>query len=167
MSALREELVVGWQSRVGAIVGACTAIVGLALGAGAFGGPMVAMMVLLALALAVMSRVQWAVLDGPTVTLRDATTGYAFRVLPARQVASVRYHRIVLPWCRLRLEREAAGVGLVLMGPSPSHPTVRAVALWLIVHGRRRTRIDTSLLDALAGMPEHGPTRQPHDASPA
>jgi hypothetical protein len=41
------------------------------------------------------------------------------------------------------------------------------VTLWMIVHGRRRARIDTRLLDALASMPEHDDVRQPHDASPA
>jgi hypothetical protein len=39
--------------------------------------------------------------------------------------------------------------------------------MWMIVHGRRRARIDARLLDALAAMPEHGAARQPHDASPA
>ncbi|GAB1594383.1 hypothetical protein [Lysobacter claricitrinus] len=167
MSMLREDLDVGWQSRIVAIVAASVATVIASVVAGLAAGPMVATVVLLAMALAVMSRVQWAALDGPALLLRDARTGYAFRQLPARQVTQLRYRRTLLPWCRLRLEADRFGVGLVLTGPSPSHPTARAIALWLIVHGRRRTRIDTPLLDALAGMPEHGPTRQPHDASPA
>lgn len=167
MSSLREELMVGWQSRVGFIVAACVATVVFALAAGAAGGPMVAIVVLLACALASMSRTQWAVLDGPIVQVRDATTGYAFHTFAARQVGRVRFRRTLLPWCRMRIRRDGASLTLIVSGPSPSHPTMRAIAMWLIVHGRRRARIDPPLLDALAGMPEHGPTRQPHDASPA
>ncbi|WP_133500678.1 hypothetical protein [Cognatilysobacter terrigena] len=167
MSTLREELMVGWQSRVGAIVAATVATVVIALAAGALAGPMIAITVGLACALTVGSRMQWAALDGPLMHVRDATTRYGFRALAARHVTHVRYRRTLLPWCRMSLQRDRAGLALVLSGPSPAHPTLRAIALWLIVHGRRRARIDAPLLDALAGMPEHGPTRQPHDASPA
>ncbi|WP_187770696.1 hypothetical protein, partial [Cognatilysobacter lacus] len=87
--------------------------------------------------------------------------------LPARQVSRLRFRRSASPWCRLRLERDGHGICLVLAGPSPAHPSIRPVTLWIIVHGRRRVWIDPRLLDALASMPEHGTARQPHDASPA
>ncbi|MGY4517015.1 hypothetical protein [Lysobacter sp. HA18] len=167
MSMLREDLDVGWQSRIAVAVSAGVATVVASIVAGVVLGPMVAVVVVLAMTLAVMSRVQWAAVDGPALQLRDATTGYAYRLLPARQVACLRYRRTRLPWCRLRVEADRFGVVLVLSAPSSSHATARAITMWLIVHGRRRTRIDAPLLDALAGMPEHGPARQPHDASPA
>lgn len=167
MSGREEPLEVGWQSRPALIAAVAGAAVLAGLAAGARFGAIPGLTVLLAGVFAAMARLQWAALEGSALQLRDARSGYVFRLLPARNAARLRFRRSPLPWCRLTIERDAAGLVLVLIGPSARHPTLRAVTLWMIVHGRRRTRIDPRLLDALAAMPEHGAARQPHDASHA
>lgn len=167
MSAIRIDLAPGWQSRRGIVIALCGLGL-LATGATAVaGGPLPAAIVALSVALAAAMRMQWALLDGPVLLLRDARTAYAFRTVAARRIACVRYRRTPLPWCHLHFEAAPEGDCLVLSGASPAHPSLRPITLWMIVHGRRRARIDAALLDALAVMPEHGAARQPHDASPA
>ena len=166
MNILHQALDVGWQARRPAVAVACVAAACGALAAGIWLGPMVGLVVALGCALAGMTRMQWAALDGHALVLRDAHTAYAYRALPARRIARVRFRRTATPWCRVDLETDDGGACLVLAGPSPAHPSLRPVTLWMIVHGRRRAHIDACLLDALAAMPEHA-ARQPHDASPA
>ena len=167
MSTLRDTLDVGWQSRRSgiAMVVAAGAVVTLATLA-AF-GPMPGLIALLASSLAGMSRLQWALIEGPLLHLREARGGFRFHPFFARQASGLRLRRWPLPWCRLRIVQDDEGAHVELNAPSARHATSRAVTLWMIVHGRRRARIDTRLLDALASMPEHDDVRQPHDASPA
>ncbi|WP_133477490.1 hypothetical protein [Cognatilysobacter segetis] len=167
MNELHQALDVGWQARRPAVVLLCTAALAAAVGMALWLGPMAGLVVVLASALAAMMRMQWAALDGHALVVRDARTAYAYRALPARRIARVRFRRSAAPWCRVALEPDSNGACLVLSGPTPAHPTLRPVVLWMIVHGRRRARIDPCLLDALATMPEHGGAPQPHDASPA
>ena len=165
MSAI--DLEPGWQSRPPAVAALCLVAIAATLTTAATIGAMPAAVVALTIAFGCGTRMQWARLDGPVLVLRDARTGYVDRPIAARRIAGVRFRRMPLPWCRLRLEPGPDGDCLVLCGASPAHPSLRPVTLWLIVHGRRRARIDPVLLDALAAMPEHGAARQPHDASPA
>ena len=167
MSTLHDALEVGWQSRRATIVPVVVAGVIATAAAFATLGPMPGLIVLLASALAAMTRLQWAVIEGPALHLREARGGFRFHPFFARQASGLRFRRWPLPWCRLGIERDADGVHVVLHAPSARHATSRALTLWMIVHGRRRARIDTRLLDALASMPEHDTARQPHDASPA
>ena len=167
MKVLRQALEVGLQARRAAVALVCAGGLAAAIAIGVWLGPMAGLVVVLACALAATTRMQWASLDGHALVVRDAGTAYAFRALPARRIARVRYRRSATPWCRVTLLHEPDGDCLLLSGPSPAHATLRPVTLWMIVHGRRRARIDTCLLDALAAMPEHGAARQPHDASPA
>jgi hypothetical protein len=167
MNVLHQALDVGWQARRPAVLAVCLGAAAIALASGHWLGPMAGLVVVLACALAAMTRMQWAALDGHALVLRDAHTAYAYRALPARRIARVRFQRTTAPWCRVTLTQDGDGACLVLAGPSPAHPSLRPVTLWMIVHGRRRARIDACLLDALAAMPEHGAARQPHDASPA
>ena len=167
MSALRVDLQPGWQSRPPAVAVICAVGVLVALLVVAEVGALPGLTVALAFAFAAGTRTQWAVLDGPMLHLRDACTAYAFRRVPAQRITRVCFRRTPMPWCRLRVEPGAGGDRLVLYAASPTHPSLRPVTLWMIVHGRRRARIDACLLDALAALPEHGHARQPHDASPA
>jgi hypothetical protein len=167
MNVLHQALDVGWQAKRPAVAAVCVAAGAATLAAAAWLGPMAGLVAILACALAAMTRMQWAVLDGHALVLRDAHTAYAYRALPARRIACVQFRRTATPWCRVLLTDDADGARLVLTGPSPAHPALRPVTLWMIVHGRRRAHIDAGLLDALAAMPEHGAARQPHDASHA
>lgn len=167
MNAPRQPLEVGWQSRPLALSTVCAGAALAALTGTLYAGAVAGFLALCTATLAALVRMQWAILEGASLRLRDATSGYMDRLVPARQVAAVRFRRSPLPWCRLRTERTAGGVCLVLSGPSPHLFPLRCITLWMIVHGRRRARIDARLLDALAAMPEHGPARQPHDASHA
>jgi hypothetical protein len=167
MNGLHQALDVGWQARRPAVALLCIGVVAAATGTAIRLGPMAGLVVVLASALAAMMRMQWAALDGHALVVRDARSAYAYRALPARRIARLRFRRSAAPWCRVALEHDADGACLVLSGPSPAHPSLRRVTLWMIVHGRRRAHIDARLLDALAAMPEHGAARQPHDASPA
>lgn len=167
MSALRVDLHPGWQSRPAAGVAIAVAGAVLAAAAAATLGAWPGLVVALAVAFAAATRTQWAILDGPVLHVRDAQSAYAFRGIAARRIARVRYRRVPLPWCRLRVEQGPGGDCLVLSAPSPAHASLRPVTMWLIVHGRRRAWIDPRLLDGLASVAEHGEARQPHDASPA
>jgi hypothetical protein len=167
MNVLHQALDVGWQARRPAAVAVAIGTATITLAAAAWLGPMAGLVVVLGCALGAMTRMQWAALDGHALVLRDAHTAYSYRAVPARRIARVRFRRTATPWCRVLLTTEDEGACLVLAGPSPAHPALRPVTMWMIVHGRRRARIDARLLDALAAMPEHGAARQPHDASPA
>jgi hypothetical protein len=167
MNALHQALDVGWQGRRAAVVLLCALVVVAAVGTGLWLGPMAGLVVVLGCALAAMTRMQWAALDGHALVMRDAHTAYAYRALPARRISCVRDPRSAVRWCRMTRVPGTNGACLMLSGPSPAHPALRPVTLWMIVHGRRRAHIDACLLDALAAIPEHDPARQPHDASPA
>ncbi|HEY4583587.1 MAG TPA: hypothetical protein VIG88_12125 [Lysobacter sp.] len=167
MNTIGDVLAVGWQSRRAGIALVAGAGAAAALAALFALGPMPGLIVLLTAALAGMTRLQWAVIEGPALHLREARGGFRFHPILARQAGGLRFRRWPLPWCHLRIARCADGAYVVLHAPSPRHATSRAITLWMIVHGRRRARIDARLLDALASMPEHDATRQPHDASPA
>lgn len=167
MNVLHQALDVGWQARRPAVVLVCAGALFAAVGTALWLGAMAGLVVVLACALAAMTRMQWASLDGHALVMRDARTAYAYRALPARRIARVLFRRTATPWCRVELTCGDDGACLVLSGPTPAHPTLRPITLWMIVHGRRGAHIDPRLLDALAAMPEHDAARQPHDASPA
>ncbi|GAB6197212.1 hypothetical protein [Lysobacter xanthus] len=167
MSGVRERLDVGWQSRAPAVAGAFAVGVFGVLVVAATLGPMPGIIAALALALAAGGRMQWAALDGCALLLRETATRYVDRAWPARRFAGLRFQPSRLPWCRLAFREEAGALVLVASGPSPGHPDLRTLTVWMIVHGRRRARIDPRLLDGLVAMPEHGAAHQPHDASPA
>lgn len=167
MSASRETLEVGWQARPSGVSLACALGVLAAFAATVYAGPIAGFLALCTAALAAMVRMQWATLEGASLRLRDASSGYVDRLLPARHVVALCYRRSPLPWCRLRVEPAAGGVRIVASAASPHPFPLRSITLWMIVHGRRGARIDPRLLDALAAMPEHGEARQPHDTSHA
>jgi len=167
MNVPHQAVHVGWQAHPVAVAGACIATLAAAVGVALWLGAMPAVVAVLACTLAAATRMQWAALDGPALVLRNARTAYAWRAIAARRVASLRYRRSPAPWGRVSVETGENGACLVLSAPACSHPALRAITLWMIVHGRRRAHIDACLLDALAAIPEHDAARQPHDASPA
>ena len=163
---IRESLDIGWRTgpfttaalMAAALLGAAVAIrfAGVAAGAVLLAG--------VALAAAACWHEGW--LDGPGIHLRSLRSALRLRTVHAHSIDRLTFRRTAGP-ARLRLRSGPDGVELLACGPAPRVPAFRQVAMWLIVHGRREARIDPALLDALAGMPDHASTGQPHDASHA
>lgn len=162
----RAPLAIGWQPGpfptaalgAGIVLGAALAIhlAGLLAGLGVLGGA------------ALLGALSWqeAWLDGPGIRLRSIRTGLRLRAAHARGIDRMAFQRSIGP-ARLRLRAGPEGATLVAIGPDPRADAFRQAAMWLIVHGQRQARLDGALVDALAEMPDHARTGQPHDASHA
>lgn len=163
-----EPLDLGWRLSPLAIAVLCAvALLGAAFAIHAFGLP-AGLAVLLVVALVAVMGFQRAEIDGRMLTLCDLRTAFAPRLLHARAVEHVVYRRgLTAGRLRLGVDRHNQTIRLVLSGRSPDTPAFRAIALWLIVHGRRQVRIDPRLLDALAILPNQEDAGLPHDTSHA
>ncbi|GAB2501387.1 hypothetical protein [Lysobacter humi (ex Lee et al. 2017)] len=165
MSSVVQILQTGWQRQPFLVALMAAVAMLVASTALTLAGPVAAALALLAATLAALGRLQWAVIDGSLLRIRDLGSGFVYRDAAAREFGRVEFRRTLLPHCRLQVEdRGAERPILVVQAPSPDCATLRALTLWMIVHGRRRARIDPALLDALAAMPEHAPASLPRDA---
>jgi hypothetical protein len=158
MSTVVDVLLTGWRRRALWMIGVAAIVAGIAAGvvAGLAGAAGVTALWLGV----VVAGLQQARLEGPVMRLRDWRSGFAVRSQHARSVDRLDYRRSPGPQ-RIRRLVSTAGIRVLLLGPAPSTPIFRAVALWLIVHGRRQARIDPALLDALASVPVQADAGRP------
>lgn len=163
-----EELDLGWQARPLAVAVACAVAILLAAFAVRAFGLLPGFGGLALFALVGTVGIQQGELEGPILRFRIARYAFAARLLHARAIDRLVFRPHPFG-CRLRpsIERRGQTVELVLYGPSPTAPAFRAITLWLIVHGRRQTRIDPRLLDGLTVVTDHEDAGLPHDASHA
>ena len=166
MKDLREPLAVGWRpGPFGSAALCASAMLAAALVIHAAG--LVEGMALLG-GIGALALLLWhsAELVGPSIRIRSARTAWRPAQAHARAVEAFEFrHGAGAP--RLAIRRSRTGIVLRATGPRADAGAFRQVAMWLIVHGRRQARIDAALLDALAAMPDHAVTGQPHDTSHA
>lgn len=167
MNPLPQPLHLGWRLSPLAIAVACAAALFAAAVAIRFFGLPAGLGVLALAGLVAAGGFQQAEIDGRMLTLCSLRTAFAPRLLHARAVERVAFRRgLTAGRLWLSVDRRAGTLVLVLCGRSPDTAAFRAIALWMIVHGRREARIDPRLLDALAVLPHHEDADQ-HDPSHA
>lgn len=166
MNATRESLPLGWRPGPAASAALCAAVMFAGALAMRYSGLAAGLGVLLAGTLAALGLWRDARIDGPSIRLRGARSGWRAVACHAGAIDRLEYRRSLQP-SRLSLHTAGGVTVLRASGPTPRIEAFRQLAMWLIVHGRQDARIDASLLDALAAMPDHARTGQPHDTSHA
>ncbi len=166
MSGATESLPLGWRPGPVASAALCAALLLAGAVAMRYLGLAIGFGVLLAGVLAALGLWRDARIDGPRIRLRGPRSGWRVVACNAGAIDRIDYRRGLRP-ARLSLHRIDGGTVLRATGPTPRIEAFRQLAMWLIVHGRQDARIDPRLLDALAAMPDHARTGQPHDTSHA